>query len=156
MGLYNEGMICEKLRMAAKKEAYPSSVTDREWEIIKPLLPERGKLGRPPRYEAREMVNAIFYVTKSGCSWRMIPQEFAHWRLVYYYFIKWHRMGIWQLIHDRLREQVRLKAGKKKPLPRRLSIAKVLKWLASPESVDSMQARRSKEESDIYWLIPWG
>lgn len=137
--------------MEANREAYPSSLTQKEWLIVKPLLPAGSKLGRPPRYSQREMLNAILYVVRSGCTWRMMPKEFPHWRLVYYYFAKWQAMGVWQQLNDTLRDRVRLKAGKKKPRPLRLSTARVLKWLASPVSAASMQARRFADENDIYW-----
>jgi transposase len=139
--------------MGKKEEPYPSSMTTKEWAVIKPLLPKAGKLGRPPRHSPREMVDAILYVVKSGCTWRMMPREFPHWRLVYYYFAKWQAQGVWQKLNDALRDRVRLKAGKKKPRPLRLSIARALKWLASPESAVSMQARGSAEENGISWWI---
>lgn len=61
------------------------------------------------------MLNAILYVVRSGCTWRMMPKEFPHWRLVYYYFAKWQALGVWQKLNDALRDRVRLKAGKKAP-----------------------------------------
>src|SRR5215210_1997181 len=122
----------------AKKEPYPSDLTDTEWELIRRLVPGPSKLGRPPRYERRHMLNAIFYITKSGCAWRELPHDFPHWRLVYYYFCKWHKEGLWQQINDALRDKVRLKSGKKKPRALRPLTARALEWLASAESVDSM------------------
>lgn len=142
--------------MEAKREPYPSSLTQKEWAMVKPLLPKSGKLGRPPRYGQREMLNAILYVVRSGCTWRMMPKEFPHWRLVYYYFAKWQALGVWPRLNDALRDRVRMKAGKKKPRPLRSSTAKALKWLASPESAASMQARRSADENGICWWIPSG
>lgn len=141
--------------MAAKREPYPSEMTDKEWALLKPLLPQRGKLGRPPRYALRDVLDAIFYVVRSGCTWRMMPKHYPHWRLVYYYFAKWHKDGVWARISDTLRERTRVKAGKKKPPQPRSSTARALKWLASPESVASMQARRYEDESDTFWSTPW-
>ena len=89
--------------MEAKAEPYPSDVTPKEWLIVKPLLPKSGKLGRPPRYSQRVMLNAMMYVVRSGCTWRMMPKEFPHWRLVYYYFAKWQSLGVWQQLNDALR-----------------------------------------------------
>jgi len=89
--------------MEAKEEPYPSSVTQQEWELVEPLLPKSGRLGRPPRYGRRVMLNAILYVVRSGCTWRMMPKEFPHWRLVYYYFAKWQAVGVWQQLNDALR-----------------------------------------------------
>ena len=97
--------------MEAKQEPYPSSVTEKEWVMVQPLLPKTGKLGRPPRYSQREMLNVILYVVRGGCTWRMMPKEFPHWRLVYYYFAKWQALGLWQKLNDTLRERVRITAG---------------------------------------------
>jgi len=99
----------------AKQEPYPSDLNDQEWKSIRRLLPVRGKLGRPPRYERRLVLNAILSITKSGCTRREMPHDFPHWRLCYYYFAKWHREGVCQRLNDALRDRVRLQAGKKSP-----------------------------------------
>jgi putative transposase len=62
------------------REPYNSDVSDREWTIIRQYLPQRGRLGRPPRYERREVFNATMYVTKTGCPWRYLPHDFPRWR----------------------------------------------------------------------------
>jgi putative transposase len=140
--------------MAAKTEPYPSDLTPKEWRLVQPLLPKTGRLGRPPRYSQREMLNAILYVVRSGCTWRMMPKEFPHWRLVYYYFAKWQALGVWPRLNDALRDRVRQKVGKKKPRPLRSSTARALRWLASPASAASMRARRSADENGISWWTP--
>jgi len=139
----------------AKVEPYTSELTDVEWELVRRLIPGRGRLGRPPRYERRAVVSAIFYITRSGCAWRDLPRDFPHWRLVYYYFAKWHREGVWKQVNDTLRDRVRIQHGKKKPRRLRPLTARALKWLASPESADLMRERRSWDENDIFWWIPW-
>ncbi len=101
--------------MEVPTEPYPSDLTPKEWLIVQPLLPKGSKLGRPPRYSQQVMVNAILYVVRSGCTWRMMPKEFPHGRLVYYYFAKWQALGVWAQLNDALRDRVRLKAGKKSP-----------------------------------------
>ena len=98
----------------AKIEPYPSTLNDKEWFLIRTLLPVY-KLGRPPRCSARKMINAILYVVRSGCTWRMMPHEFPHWRLVYYYFAKWHAQGVWAKINLALVGKVRLRHSKKSP-----------------------------------------
>ena len=67
-----------------EREPYPSDLTDAEWAVLEPLIPGSSKLGRPPRYEKRAVLNAIFYVVRSGCSWRMLPGEMPPWRIVYH------------------------------------------------------------------------
>lgn len=64
--------------------------------------------GRPRQHSFRELINAIFYLTKSGCQWRFLPEHFALWGTVYHYFRKWKQSGLWQAIHDHLCEHVRL------------------------------------------------
>ena len=66
------------------RDPYPSDLTDAEWEVLCPLIPGPAKLGRPPRYEKRAVLSAIFYVVRSGCSWRMLPGEMPPWRIVYH------------------------------------------------------------------------
>jgi putative transposase len=141
--------------MASNEEPrYPSDLSDVEWEWIKVHIPGPGKLGRPARYAKREIINAIFYITRSGGGWRMMPKDFPHWRICYHYFARWQKDGVWERIHEVLRERVRLKHGKKKPLPLRLSTRRVLKQLITPECVATMLARRLWGENDIWLWIP--
>ncbi len=94
---------------------YPSDVTDEQWRILKRLLPRRSRRGRPP-LDRRRIMDAIMYVVRSGCQWRMLPRDFPNWSTVYGIFRRWRLAGVWQKIHDALREQVRRSAGKK-PTP---------------------------------------
>ena len=137
------------------QESYPSNLTDAEWNLIEPLIPGPALFGRPPRYTKRALLDGIFYVVRSGCSWRMPPHDLPPWRIVYYYFMVWRREGLWQIIHDTLRDRVRLQSGKKKPRPLRSSTRRVLKYLTTEECAATMQARRSWDESDTSWWIRW-
>jgi putative transposase len=94
---------------------YPSDVTDEQWQIIRRLLPPRKKRGRPP-VDRREIVNAILYVNRTGCQWRELPHDFPKWKTVYTVFWRWRKDGVWQKVHDSLRERVRVAVGKK-PTP---------------------------------------
>jgi putative transposase len=137
------------------REPYSSSLTNAEWQQIEPLLPAQKLFGRPPRYDKRDILDALFYVVRTGCAWRLLPHDLPPWRIVYYYFMVWRRAGLWLKIHDSLRDAVRLQSGKKKPQPLRSSIRKALKQLTTEECAAMMQARRSWDESAISWLIPW-
>ena len=88
---------------------YPSDLTDLEWANIEHLFrtPPKGKGGRPRKYELREVVNALFYLAKGGCSWRMLPHDFPPWGLVSYYFYTWRDAGLIQQVHDVLRVDLR-------------------------------------------------
>ncbi len=92
---------------------YPSDLTDQQWEKIKPLIPPPKPGGRPRKVEMREILNGIFYLVRSGCSWRMLPNDFPPWGTVHYYYWRFRREGIWQWINDVLREKVRLKEKRK-------------------------------------------
>jgi len=96
------------------KEPYPSNLTDAEWKQIEPLVPGPKLFGRPPRYSKRAILDAVFDLVRSGWAWRMLPHDLPPWRMVYEYFMVWRREGLWQRIHDTLRERVRLQSGKKR------------------------------------------
>ena len=99
-----------------ERKPYPSDVTGGQWRLIKPSIPPPKPGGRPREVDMREVVNAMFYVVRTGCAWRQLPHEFPRWITVYYYFRRFQRDGTWRKIHDRLRVRVRRKAGKK-PTP---------------------------------------
>lgn len=102
--------------MGMNTKRYPSDATDAQWEIIKPLLqPKKKRQGRPAEVDLRRIVNAIFYISRSGCQYRMLPHDFPPWQTVYYYFRKWQKDGTLKRVHDALREQVR---EQEKPSPR--------------------------------------
>jgi putative transposase len=90
---------------------YQTDITDFQWEVIKKNL-SRKIWGRKRKYSIRLLINAILYVTKSGIQWRMLPNDFPDWELVYYYHQTWSSKGIVKQIHDSLVIQVRLENGK--------------------------------------------
>lgn len=94
---------------------YPSDLTDEQWRIIKRLLPKPARRGRKP-IDRRRVIDAILYIVRSGCQWRMLPRDFPNWSTVYGVFRRWRLSRLWQTIHDALRERVRTSAGKK-PTP---------------------------------------
>lgn len=95
-----------------KREAYPSDLSDEEWAILEPLIPAAKPGGKPRTTDMREVVNAIFYVNKSGGQWRMLPHEFPKWQTVYYYYNTWRKAGLWGQWNALLRERVRKAAGR--------------------------------------------
>jgi len=100
----------------APKRRYPTDLTNAQWAIIEALLPETEPAapgGRPPVHSKREIVNAILYLTRSGCAWRMLPKDFPPWRTVYGYFAQWRDDGTLDLVHDTLREELRATREKK-------------------------------------------
>ena len=94
------------------RTAYPSNLTDAQWSILAPLIPSAKPGGRPRAHSERILCDAILYIVRGGCMWRMLPADFPPWQTAYYYFRRWQRDGTWEHIHDTLRERVRIKAGR--------------------------------------------
>lgn len=94
------------------KRRYPSDLTDAQWDRIRALIPPSPPIGDDRRTSMREVVNAVFYLSRGGCAWRMLPKDFPPWQTVYGYFARWKRDGTWQRIHDTLRREVRKAAGR--------------------------------------------
>lgn len=89
-------------------------LSDEEWELIADLLPVYsgpGQIGRPTKWDRRDLVNAIFYVTATGCQWRALPGCYPHWNTVHRSHMTWSRDGTWEAICTRLREMVREREG---------------------------------------------
>lgn len=95
-----------------KRKRYPSDLTDAQWKRIEPLIPPAKPGGRDRAHAMRDIVDALFYVLRSGCSWRMLPHDLPPWQTVYTYFQQWRDDGTIERIHTALREQVRLEAGR--------------------------------------------
>ena len=95
---------------------YPSDLTEKQYEIIRNLLPEPSHRGRPCTWDFMVILNAILYIVRSGCAWRMLPKDFPPWQTVYYYFSKLKKTGIWKKIHDSIVREVRIK-NDREPTP---------------------------------------
>jgi putative transposase len=96
----------------AARKAYSSDLTDEQWKLIEPLLPTAKPGGRPRKTDIREVVNAIFYMLRTGCAWRLLPHDFPPPGTVYDYFRAWTKNGTLWRIHDTLRRLVRVAAGR--------------------------------------------
>ncbi len=114
------------------RKPYTSDLTDPQWSMLEPLVPI-WNVGRPRTSNMREALNAIFYVLASGCVWRNLPHDVPPERTVRDYFHHWKRTGVWDTIHNTLREQVRVAAGRE-PTP---SAAVFLKYRIDSQSVKS-------------------
>jgi putative transposase len=99
------------------RKPYPSDVTDAQWARLEPLIPPALPGGRPRKVDMREVVNALFYRNREGCTWRALPHDFPPWKTVYNYFQWWTRDGTWEYFLKVLREDVRVAAGRE-PTPR--------------------------------------
>jgi len=98
---------------------YSSDLSDAEWPMIEPRLPQRRRLGRPPKTEMRSVVsvvNALLYMVRTGCQWRQLPREFPPYTTVQHYFYAWRDSGVLQRINFELLLQAR-ETAQREPSP---------------------------------------
>jgi putative transposase len=98
------------------RKPYPTDLSNAEWNYIEPHVPAPKGYGRPRIHSPREILDAIFYILRSGCQWRMLPHEFPRWPTVYHYFRKWRIDGTWERINTAIRERLRVRL-KRNPQP---------------------------------------
>jgi putative transposase len=91
---------------------YETSLSDRAWEVIKPIFSSQSVRGRPRVYKVRIIIDAILFVVKNGCVWRCLPKDFPPWKTVYHYFRTWSISGLWELLNSTLVSIARLCAGR--------------------------------------------
>jgi putative transposase len=127
-----------------ERRNYPSDVSDAEWTILEPLIPTAKPGGRPQEIERREIVNAILYVLRSGCPWRLLPHDLPRWFTVYAYFRHWKRDGTWESVHHALRRQLRVRVGRE-PEPS-AAVVDSQSVKTSPVRGDGRRLRRGKKK----------
>ncbi len=101
-----------RLPRTCHRNAYPSDLTDAQWALLEPLVPAISPEAAYAVHTRREIINAILYVLRSGCPWRMLPHEFPAWGTVYDYFRRWQHEGVWDSLMQTLRREVRKKQGR--------------------------------------------
>jgi putative transposase len=94
------------------RRAYPTDLTDDEWRVLEPLIPAAKPGGRPRSVELREIVNAVRYLLRAGCAWRLLPHDLPAWQTVYAYFHQWTADGTWERIAGVLRRDLREAMGR--------------------------------------------
>jgi putative transposase len=94
------------------KTLYTTDLSDAEWALLKPYLPASKSTGRPRTHAPRQMLDAIFYILRSGCPWRLLPRDFPPWKTVYHYFRQWRLDGTFERLNAVLRERLRLRSGR--------------------------------------------
>ena len=97
--------------MTKSSKTYPTDLKYSEWMLIAEFFPTYRR-GRPCKWTRRQIVNAILYVTRTGCQWRMLPQELPPWQTVYGYFRRWTRSGVWYRLNAALVAQIRKQQGR--------------------------------------------
>ena len=91
---------------------YPSDLSDLEGEILAPLVPCAKPGGRPRKWPMRNVLNAVSYLLRGGCQWRMLPSEFPPWSTVHHYFRMWHLDGTLQKVNAVLRARIRVRRAR--------------------------------------------
>jgi putative transposase len=94
------------------RKTYSTDLSDAEWRCLEGHLPTPRNDGRPRIHSLREILNAIFYIVKSGCAWRLLPHDFPPWKSVYHYFRTWRLDGTWERMHAAIRERTRVRTGR--------------------------------------------
>lgn len=92
-------------------QQYSTDLSDAQWERVRPFVEKN--CGRPAQIERRRIVNAILYILRTGCQWRLLPREFPSWSTVHSCYWRWRRDGTLEKLHEALRQEVRLQAGRK-------------------------------------------
>jgi putative transposase len=99
--------------LSHEKRLYTSDMTDKQWQVIQPLLPlEQEGPGRPIELDMRQTVNAIFYIVRTGCQWENLPKDYPNYNSVYYHYRKWCKDGTWQQVNTVLRKMDRQRQGR--------------------------------------------
>ena len=121
--------------------AYPSDLSDKEWELIKPYIPTPiTNRGKKHVHSYRKILNAIFYLLRSGCAWRLLPHDFPPWKTVYHYFRVWRLNGTWEQINAALRTELRVAYG----------------WKSEPSAaiLDSQSVKTTKRQVYVAMMLP--
>jgi putative transposase len=96
-----------------KRKTYPTDLSDEQWKLLCLMLPPPERFGRKRSVDLRQVFNALCYLARSGCQWRLLPKEYPKWQTVYYYFRLWRDAECFIALNDRLRKKLRQRAGKK-------------------------------------------
>jgi putative transposase len=91
------------------RKPYPTDLSDAEWTHLEGHLPTPERNGQPRVHSSREVLNAVFYIVRGGCAWRLLPHDFPPWKTVYHYFRCWRLDGTWEKLHAALRRRVRVR-----------------------------------------------
>lgn len=134
---------------------YPDDLSEREWSLVGSLVESkdspRGRKGLHPK---REMLNAIFYLLRTGCGWRHLPHDFPPWKSVYTQFRRWRLGGLFNLLHDHLRKELRVLLKLAKDPTASIIDSQSVKTTEKGGSKAMMESRKSTEGKGILLLIP--
>ena len=136
------------------RRRYPSDTTDAEWAVLEPWVPRPLAGGRSAAHERREVVDAIFYVLRTGCQWRALPHDYPPWGTVWWWFRRWRLDGTWERANAALRERVRTAAGRQPTPSAAILDSQPAKTTEKGGRAATTRARRSPAASAISWSTP--
>ena len=131
------------------RKAYPTDLNDKEWAVIEPYVPKPKTGGRPAEHSRREIINAIAYVLRSGCAWRLMPHDLPPWSTVYDYFRQWRLDGTWERFNTALREKLRTTVGREAEPSAAIIDSQTVKTTEKGDLAATMQARKSRDANGI-------
>ena len=131
------------------RKAYPTDLNDKEWAVIEPFVPKPKTGGRPAEHSRREIINAIAYVLRSGCAWRLMPHDLPPWSTVYDYFHQWRNDGTWARINAALREKLRTTLGRDAQPSAAIIDSQTVKTTEKGGHADMTQVRKSRDANGI-------
>lgn len=130
---------------------YSSDLSDEQWRRLEVLVQQHGPSakvgGRPRVHDLRRVIDAILYVNKTGCQWRLLPKDFPPWETVYGYFRRWRLSGLWNRLWTALRQQVRQRAGRATEPSVAIVDSQSVKTTLKGGSAASMRARKPRGAS---------
>ena len=133
---------------------YPTDLTDEQWQAISRLIPPAKPGGRPRSVNLRQVLNALFYVARTGCAWRMLPKDYPPKDTVYYYFKRFREQGVWERIHGLMCQRVRVKHGKQQQPSAAIIDSQSVKTTEKRGLVvATMRAKRSRDANGTCWWI---
>ena len=132
---------------------YATDLTDAQWALVVSMIPEAKPGGRPRSVDVRPVVNAIFYLLRTGCQWRLLPRDFPPWPTVYYYFGRWEHEAVWLTLLRTLYPLVRLKAGRREAPSVAIMDGQSVKTTEKGAFGVSTLTNESKGENGTSWSI---
>ena len=137
------------------RKPYSTDLTDDQWEVLRPLLPDAKPGGRPRSADLREVVNAMLYLLRTGCPWRSLPHDLPPWGTVWAYFRRWRDDGTLDRLHDDLRASVRAEAGRDPDPSAAILDSQSVKTAEKGGRAATTLARRFRGASATLSSIPW-